>query len=54
MSLTLPAQTLRNVAASLRQISYTPTSWKGLLQGHSQQICEQLEPLLVEIGRAHV
>ena len=51
MSLTLPAQTLRNVAASLRQISYTPTSWKGLLQGHSQQICEQLEPLLVELAQ---
>lgn len=51
MSLTLPAQTLRNVAASLRQISYTPTSWKQLLQGHSQQICEQLEPLLVELTR---
>lgn len=51
MSLTLPAQTLRTVAAALRQLSYTPTSWKGLLNGQSQQICEQLEPLLVELVR---
>jgi phosphatidylserine/phosphatidylglycerophosphate/cardiolipin synthase-like enzyme len=51
MSLTLPAQTLRTVAAALRQFSYTPTSWKGLLNGQSQQIREQLEPLLVELVR---
>jgi hypothetical protein len=29
MSLTLPAQTLRTVASALRQLSYTPTSWKA-------------------------
>lgn len=51
MSLTLPAQTLRTVAADIRQLSYTPTSWKGLLNGQSQQIREQLEPLLVELVR---
>ena len=49
MNPTLPAHTLRTVAAALRQLSYTPTSWKGLLSGHSQPICEQLEPLLVQM-----
>ena len=51
MKPTLPAQTLRTVAAALQKLSYTPTSWKGLLSGQSQQICEQLEPLLVEMVR---
>jgi phosphatidylserine/phosphatidylglycerophosphate/cardiolipin synthase-like enzyme len=51
MTLTLPAQTLRTVAAGLRQLNYVPTSWQGLLSGHSQQVREQLEPLLVDIVR---
>lgn len=51
MNPTLPAQTLRTVAVALRKLSYTPTSWKGLLSGQSQLICEQLEPLLVEMVR---
>lgn len=51
MNPTLPAQTLRTVAVALRKLSYTPTSWKGLLSGQSQRICEQLEPLLVEMVR---
>lgn len=51
MSLTLPAQTLRTVAAELRRLTYTPTSWQGLLSGHSAAICHQLEPLLVEMVR---
>ncbi|MFY8150305.1 MAG: hypothetical protein ACOVNL_13945 [Prochlorococcaceae cyanobacterium] len=33
MSLTLPAQTLRAVAAALRQFSSVPTSWQSLLAG---------------------
>ena len=51
MTLTLPAQTLRTVAAALRQLSYTPSSWQGLLGGQSQAIRGQLEPLLVELVR---
>lgn len=51
MSLSLPAQTLRSVAAALRQLSYVPTNWQGLLGGQSQQIRDQLEPLLVEMVR---
>lgn len=51
MSLTLPAQTLRVVATDLRRLSYTPTSWQGLLSTHSEAIRLQLEPLLVEMVR---
>jgi phosphatidylserine/phosphatidylglycerophosphate/cardiolipin synthase-like enzyme len=51
MSLTLPAQTLRSVAADLRRLSYTPSSWQGLLSTHSDAIRLQLEPLLVEMVR---
>lgn len=51
MSLTLPAQTLRSVATDLRRLSYTPTSWQGLLSSHSEAIRLQLEPLLVEMVR---
>jgi phosphatidylserine/phosphatidylglycerophosphate/cardiolipin synthase-like enzyme len=51
MSLTLPAQTLRSVAADLRRLSYTPSSWQGLLSTHSEAIRSQLEPLLVEMVR---
>ncbi len=49
MSLTLPAQTLRAVAADLRRLNYTPTSWQGLLSHHSEAIRLQLQPLLVEM-----
>jgi phosphatidylserine/phosphatidylglycerophosphate/cardiolipin synthase-like enzyme len=51
MSLTLPAQTLRAVATDLRRLTYTPTSWQGLLSTHSEAIRCQLEPLLVEMVR---
>lgn len=51
MTLTLPAQTLRTVAAALRQLSYTPTSWQGVLAGLSPDGRGQLEPLLVEMVR---
>jgi phosphatidylserine/phosphatidylglycerophosphate/cardiolipin synthase-like enzyme len=51
MSLTLPAQTLRTVATDLRRLTYTPTSWQGLLSGHGEAIRTQLEPLLVEMVR---
>lgn len=51
MALTLPAQTLRSIAASLRQLSYTPTTWQGLLGSQSQAIRKQVEPLLVEMVR---
>ena len=51
MSLTLPAQTLRSVAAELRRLSFTPSSWQGLLSTHSEAIRLQLKPLLVEMVR---
>jgi hypothetical protein len=51
MTHTMPAQTLRTVAADLRQLNYVPTSWQGLLSGQSQQVREQLEPVLVEMVR---
>ncbi len=51
MTLTMPAQTLRTVAADLRQLNYVPTSWQGLLSGQSQLVREQLEPVLVEMVR---
>jgi hypothetical protein len=51
MSLTLPAQTLRAVAADLRRLNYTPTSWQALLSNHSESTRKQLEPLLVEMVR---
>lgn len=49
--LTLPAQTLRSVAASLRQLSYVPTSWQGVLAGMNVDGRGQLEPLLVQMAR---
>lgn len=51
MSLTLPAQTLRSVAAAVRQLSYTPTSWQGVLAGLGPDGRGQLEPLLVQMVR---
>lgn len=51
MSLTLPAQTLRSVAAALRQLSYVPTTWQGLLAGMGAEGRAQIEPLLVELVR---
>lgn len=51
MTLTLPAQTLRSVAATLRQLSYVPTTWHGVLAGISADGRGQLEPLLVQLVR---
>lgn len=51
MTLTLPAQTLRAIAASLRQLSYVPTSWQGLLASLGADGRRQLEPVLVEMVR---
>lgn len=51
MSLTLPAQTLRSVAASLRQLRYVPTSWQSLLAGINADGRAQLEALLVPMAR---
>ena len=51
MTLTLPAQTLRTVAAVLRQLNDIPTSWQGVLAGISPDGRGQLEPLLVEMVR---
>jgi len=51
MGLSLPAQTLRSVAASLRQLSYVPSSWQGVLAGISPDGRGQLEPLLVQMVR---
>ena len=51
MTLTLPAQTLRSVAASLRQLSYVPTTWHSLLAGMNAAGRAQLEALLVPMAR---
>jgi phosphatidylserine/phosphatidylglycerophosphate/cardiolipin synthase-like enzyme len=51
MSLTLPAQTLRAVAAALRQLSYVPTSWQGVLAGMGADGRSQIEDLLVKMVR---
>lgn len=51
MALTLPAQTLRAVASSLRHLSYVPTSWQAVLAGISSDGRAQLEPLLVRMVR---
>ena len=51
MALTLPGQTLRAVAASLRQLNYVPTSWQGVLAGLPADGRSQLEPFLVEMVR---
>jgi len=51
MALTLPGQTLRAIASSLRQLSYLPTSWQGVLKGINADGRSQLEPLLVELTR---
>ena len=51
MNLTLPAHTLRSVAAALRQLSYVPTSWQGVLAGMGADGRSQLEPLLVRMVR---
>jgi phosphatidylserine/phosphatidylglycerophosphate/cardiolipin synthase-like enzyme len=51
MNLTLPAHTLRSVAATLRQLSYVPASWQGVLAGMGAEGRGQLEPLLVQMVR---
>ncbi|MFM8525661.1 MAG: DISARM system phospholipase D-like protein DrmC [Cyanobacteriota bacterium] len=51
MNLTLPAHTLRSVAAALRQLSYVPTSWQGVLASMGAEGRGQLEPLLVQLVR---
>lgn len=51
MNLTLPAHTLRSVAAALRQLSYVPASWEGVLAGMGAEGRGQLEPLLVQMVR---
>ncbi|MEB3321664.1 MAG: DISARM system phospholipase D-like protein DrmC [Synechococcaceae cyanobacterium] len=51
MTLTLPAQTLRNVAAALRRLHYVPTTWQGVLAGMGAAGRAQIEPLLVEMVR---
>lgn len=51
MNLTLPAHTLRSVAATLRQLSYVPASWQGVLAGMGSEGRGQLEPLLVQMVR---
>ena len=51
MNLTLPAHTLRSVAAALRQLSYVPASWQGVLAGMGAEGRGQLEPLLVQMVR---
>ena len=43
MAITLPGQTLRGVAAKLRQLSYVPTSWQGVLAGLNADGRSQLE-----------
>ena len=48
MTLTLPGQTLRGVAAKLRQLSYVPTNWQGVLAGLNADGREQLEAFFDE------
>ena len=49
MTLTLPGQTLRGVAAKLRQLSYVPTNWQGVLAGLNADGREQLEAFFDEL-----
>ncbi len=51
MTLTLPGQTLRGVAAKLRQLSYVPTNWQGVLAGLNADGREQLEAFFDELVR---
>lgn len=51
MTLTLPAHTLRSVAAALRQLNYVPATWQGVLAGMGAEGRGQLEPLLVQMVR---
>ena len=51
MALTLPGQTLRGVAAKLRQLSYVPTSWQGVLAGLNADGRGQLEAFLHDLVR---
>lgn len=49
MALTVPAQTLRSVAASIKQLSYVPSSWQQQLTGLGGDARKQLEELLVQL-----
>ena len=49
MTLTLPGQTLRGVAAKLRQLSYVPTNWQGVLAGLNADGREQLQAFFDEL-----
>jgi hypothetical protein len=51
MTLTLPAQTLRSVAGALRQLSYVPSTWQGVLAGLGGEGRGQLELLLLKMVR---
>ena len=51
MALSLPGQTLRGVAAKLRQLSYVPTSWQGVLAGLNADGRNQLDTFLHELVR---
>ena len=51
MTLTLPGQTLRGVAAKLRQLSYVPTNWQATLAGFNADAREQLETFFDELVR---
>lgn len=51
MAITLPGQTLRGVAAKLRQLSYVPTSWQSVLAGLNADGRSQLEILLHDLVR---
>ena len=49
MAITLPGQTLRGVAAKLRQLSYVPTSWQGVLAGLNADGRSQLDNFLHDL-----
>lgn len=51
MALTLPGQTLRGVAAKLRQLNYVPTNWQGVLAGLNAGGRVQLETFLHDLVR---
>lgn len=51
MALTLPGQTLRGVAAKLRQLNYVPTNWQGVLAGLNADGRVQLETFLHDLVR---
>lgn len=51
MSLTLPGQTLRSVAAKLRQLNYRPNSWQGVLADLNAEGRGQLESFLHDLVR---